>query len=136
MEMRKFLIAILVLGLVASFVATKVVGQEITDAPPIIELTAVSTNFTYTASCLMTGAGDNGVQYKALVFYPSTGDTGDVLVVRNGSTSGPKICILRTIDYTDSRYVDLGGARLKPFIVWSECSMSTGHTITFILSKP
>lgn len=132
--MKKFLLTLLVIGLVAGFFASKVIGQEVTKSGPIIELTAISTAFTYTESSDIYGDG-SGARVKGIWYAPSTGDTGDVLIIRDGSTSGPKIVHWRTIDYTDARYIDLGGAKIKPFILYSECSISTGHTLTFILQK-
>jgi hypothetical protein len=68
----------------------------------------------------------NGFPLKGIVFMPGSGDS--TFVVRDGE-NGP---YLYNGAVTASVLVIYPGALCKPFIDYSECTLSTGNTVNFI----
>jgi len=63
----------------------------------------------------------------SIIFIP--GATDDVLVVKDGSDTGPTVMYVKCADTYDQRVKYFYGQALQPYIDFSECTLSTGHKI-------
>jgi hypothetical protein len=66
-----------------------------------------------------------------IVFNP--GAAGDVLIVRNGSITGPPVP-LKSID-GGTLCLPTFGAEFEPCIDYSECTFSAGASVLFLFSR-
>ena len=72
-----------------------------------------------------------GMKIKAIKFYP--GAAGDVLIIKNGSDSGPSMLKLESADGEPRWDPSFAGGYFKPVIDYGECRLSSGASIVFIL---
>jgi len=79
----------------------------------------------------MDGNYDQGQQYplESIQFVP--GATGDKLIVRDGATDGAIIyrCLAPATLNGDMFVKYFNGANHRPFILLSECTLSSGHMV-------
>lgn len=76
--------------------------------------------------------GDNidfltGPKMDSIQFSPGAQD--DALIIRHKLATGPVIFHCKGTADTDQRIKHYEGRRVRPFIVFSECTLSTGHSI-------
>jgi len=56
------------------------------------------------------------------------GAANDILIVKNGSDTGPTICKLESTD-GEPRVEYFFGSYWQPYIDFSECTLSAGHSV-------
>jgi len=64
---------------------------------------------------------------SSIQFNP--GAAGDTLVVKNGSATGPKMFYAVCTGTDDQRIIYYFGTRCRPYIDYSECTLSVGHSV-------
>lgn len=74
--------------------------------------------------------GDRRAVY-CITYEP--GAANDVLIVRDGSATGPAVFKVSASDTDDQKVLYLMGVQIQPVITTSECTLSAGTTIVFIL---
>ena len=94
-----------------------------------VELTAISENWTYSANSMVYGRDGNGARIDWIMYCPGTGDTGDVLLIKEGSTTGRTIFYANATNHTAQQIVYYHGARLRPVLDYTNSSVSTGHRL-------
>ena len=74
-----------------------------------------------------------GMPLWAVVFKPGAAD--DVLSLKNGDAAANKIFPASALTTVDPLIQYYGGNILKPFIDFSECTLSANHEVIFILAN-
>lgn len=88
----------------------------------VYELTGISGDWT----------GPLG-ELQSIQFVP--GNSGDTLVVKNASASGPVIFNTAADSASDEVVKYFDGAELQPFIDQSECTLNSGHQVIVIYKR-
>ena len=101
----------------------------------IVEVSAMDSDFV-----LMTRTGytqystSGGVPIEAVLFFP--GAANDILVLRDtAADTGPRIASIQSLD-GEPRMLPLRGVKIKPVIDYSDCTLSAGAFVVFILTPP
>ena len=71
-----------------------------------------------------------GISLQAIVISPGNDAGGDTFSIKDSGEDGAYLFYGSGIKAT--QVLNYGGAMCKPFIDYSECTFSTGHSITFI----
>lgn len=71
--------------------------------------------------------------FKSVKFFPGAAD--DVLVIKEGSETGPTFCKLVSGDGEGRIDRDISDAS-KPFIDYSDSDLSAGALVVFVLKRP
>lgn len=74
--------------------------------------------------------GDKRAVY-CITYEP--GAANDVLIVRDGSATGPIVFKVSASDTDDQKVLYLMGAKIQPVITVSQCTLSAGTTIVLVL---
>ena len=72
-----------------------------------------------------------GIKIKAIKFYPGAAD--DVLIIKNGSDSGPTMLKLESSDGEPRYDPSFAGGYFKPVIDYGDCTLTGTASIVFIL---
>jgi hypothetical protein len=95
-----------------------------------LELTEIAADWDYSAS--RPPNWPNLPRISSIHFDPAAAN--DKLVVKDGTEDGPRRCVLGPCDNAnDQRIKYFHGARLSPFIDFSECVLTAGHRVTIEL---
>ena len=101
-------------------------ANTVTRYGPVLALTAMDSDWdwldTLSGSSYLAGMNVGSIQFKP-------GATDDVLIIRNGSLTGPPIVSWKAVDAYDYKVFYCHGTKLKPFIDYSECTLSSGHAV-------
>jgi hypothetical protein len=128
-QMRTVLIlAILIVLIAGPVLATNTVNS--TGGRQVLQVSAMDSDFNMVAQTGYTQYADGGVPIVVILFYPGAAD--DILVVKQQSASGPIITKLKSTD-GEPRVMPLYGSRVKPYIDYSECTLSSGAFVVFIV---
>lgn len=86
-------------------------------------ISAMDSNFIWSTTFL----GQTHLKLNSIEFIP--GATDDVLIVRNGGTTGAIIFKVKCENDYDQRIKYFHGTRYCPCILYSECTLSPGHLV-------
>ena len=92
-----------------------------------VEVSSISGDWLFSSD--ITG----NPSFKAVKFFP--GDIDDVLVIKEGSETGPTFTKLASSDGEGRIDKDISDAS-KPFIDFSDSILSPGALVVFVLKKP
>ena len=95
-----------------------------------IDITSISADWDYASEVAAYPREKEGPIIDLILFAP--GAANDRLVIKNGDASGP-VVFKATATTTDERVVYYHGKRMRPFIDYSECTLSTGHQVVISL---
>jgi hypothetical protein len=76
-----------------------------------------------------------GEQEKLQSIQFNPGNTSDVLVVKNGSASGPPLFKTTADSASDEVIKYFHGVAVKPVIDYSACTLSNGHEVIVIYGE-
>ena len=105
-------------------------ANTITHSGNVIEITNIDSDWTWTDT--LTALTD-GIWVKSIQFNP--GATDDVLVIKEGSDTGPKILYFKCVDTYDQRckyFNHRNNVLLKPVFDYSDSTISAGASIIII----
>lgn len=104
-------------------------ANTITRSKNAITLSAMDSNYVW--SVAMPGY-PNGVPVFAIAVRAG-GTSANTLIVRDGSTTGPIILSVTLAADTYDTYL-FGGCPLRPSMLYSECTFTTGALWGFVFS--
>ena len=107
-------------------------GNTVTKGVNVIELSAIDSDWNYATAF---PSQVRGIRVDQIIF--SGGDTdGDKLSMRDGTETGAHIFPTQAIlKQGGPTIVQYGGKELRPYIKFSECTLSTGHSIIIIMQS-
>lgn len=126
------LVVVLLFVICATFFSYRAFSVTENEEATTVMLTSVAADWTYTGNSMMYGKYGKGVRMDWIAFCPGT-DTGDVVAIKEGSDAGPVIFPANCVNAFDQRIIYYHGARLRPVLDYSDCSLSSGHKIIFQL---
>ena len=113
--------------LLVFFSSRALAGNTVTSFESCIQVSAMDGDWLW--STITTNP--KGMKIKAIKFYP--GATGDILIIKNGSDSGPTMLKLESLDAEPRWDPSFAGGYFKPVIDYGDCTLSSGASIVFIL---
>lgn len=127
-------IFVVLLAILALFMAQIAGAVTVTESGDTIEVSAIGSDFTYSASCKMYGPDGEGARMDWIMFLPgkawAAGTLGASITVKDGTDSGPVIYYSQACDL-GSDWVPIPvyfhGSRLKPVIDFSDSSVGTDN---------
>lgn len=101
---------------------------------PVITLSAMDSDWNWLDT--LTGSSfTSGINLASIQFKPGAAD--DELIIRNGAIDGAPMIAWKCADEYDYKVFYCHGVKYKPFIDYSECTLSAGHQIIITQwSKP
>ena len=107
----------------------------------VIELTNLDADWSWTTT-FPDAVGtkreyNHGIRVQTIIFYPSAAN--DILVLEEGSDTGPEIFPIKCADTYDQRAMPpLNGIRIKPVFDYTDSTIGTpaNAKIVIILYKP
>jgi len=104
----------------------------VTDVYTSFTVEAIDADWTWTDD-FSQDTFAKGMPLWAVIFQP--GASGDVLSLKNGSAAANEIFPDNVLIDTAPQVQYYGGNIMKPFIDFSECTLSAGHRIIVILAN-
>jgi len=95
----------------------------------VTKLSAIDTDWNYTAQWKSNHHAVNGVSVYAIIFHPAA--TDDVCVIEDADT-GASIFNIKAADAYDDRIIYLENKKLKPFLDVSDGTYTAGSFVIFI----
>ena len=93
-----------------------------------LEITVIAADWDYKASKPTAWPVQPRINF--IRFKP--GSANDIIVVKDGSATGPVICYLKATD-TEPRCQYFSGTRHNPFVDFSDCTLNTNHSLVIEL---
>ena len=136
--MKRFFVGLIALLFLIPFTVNA--APTITESGAFIEVSEIDADFTYTASCTLTGLDGKGARMDWIMFIPGaawgTGTLECYVTIKDGSDSGPIMYYSQACDLgTDwsPQPVYYNGARVRPVIDFSVSSV--GHDSSKVIFK-
>lgn len=101
----------------------------------VVEVSGIDSNFDLVARAGYTQyATAGGAPLEMVLFFP--GAANDILVIRDTvADTGPIIAKMKSLD-GEPRIMYFRGAKVKPVMDYSDCTLSSGALVIFILAPP
>ena len=101
-------------------------ANTVTRNGPIIALSAMDSDWDWLDTLTGTSYA-SGVNLMSIQFQPGAAD--DILIVRNASLTGAPIVAWKCADEYDYKVYYCHGTKYKPYIDFSECTLTAGHQV-------
>ncbi len=88
----------------------------------------VNTRGMWTEVSAMDSDYDAGEDFPIMSIKLLPGQANDILIVKNGSATGPKVCKLESTD-GEPRIEYFFGSYFQPYIDYSDCTLSANHGV-------
>jgi len=125
---KLILISVLVLGICGFVYATNTVNR--TDK--VVELSSIDSDWTWTS---IYGASDHGQYLMSIIFKPGAAD--DKLSIKEASATGPEIFpSIKCLDEYDVKVKYYYGAKYRPYLDYSDSTISAGGEVIIEFGKP
>jgi len=95
-----------------------------------IELTVIDADWVWSDSVPDKGIG--GIPIATISFTP--GAANDVMIIKEASATGPSM-FEATCLTAEPRVLDYFGVKHKPFLDFSECTLTAGHKVIILLAE-
>lgn len=128
--MKKIIASVLILGLILVNSAGAANTVNTRGGKSVIQVSAMDSDFNLVAQTGFTNHEPAGAPIIAIFFYP--GAANDVLVVEQQNDAGPVIAKMKSLD-GEPRVMYFQGAKLKPYIDYSDCTLSSGAFVVFFI---
>lgn len=131
MKTRKIVLTALAVLILAVYVyaATE------TETGPVVAVSGIAADWTYSGNCMTNGQDGKGVQYESMS-YQSGADTGDVICIKEETDSGATILYRAFYGNNFTEYtLYLNGMKLRPVVDYSACSLSASHQLIFRIKR-
>lgn len=100
----------------------------------VVQVSAMDSDFDLVAQTgYIQYATTGGVPIELILFYP--GAANDILVIKDTAATGPVVATMKSVD-AEPRVLYFRGAKIKPYLDYSECTLTSGAFVTFILAQP
>lgn len=113
----------LVIGLIVLLVAANAFAISATRSGNVIEISTLDADWAWTDTFTSGYPYANGIRAQYIIFYPSAAN--DILVLEEGSDSGPEIFPVKCNDTYDQRIVYPGATRIKPVFDYTDSTITT-----------
>ena len=132
--MKKFLLSILIFGLLVVQASAANTVNDTGTVGRVVEVSAMDSDFVLVTRAGYTSYASGGAPMEAVLFFP--GAANDILVLRDTTAdTGPRIAKIQSLD-GEPRMLPLRGVKIKPVIDYSDCTLSSGAFVVFILTPP
>jgi hypothetical protein len=129
-EMKKYIAQIMVIAVLTLIISGSCfAAATVTKTGRIVEITAIDADWLWST----TFPNDQQIKVVSIEFFG--GSANDIIVIKDGSDTGA-ILMKRKIpdtDYSSTKY--FMGARLRPVIDFSDCTLSSGHKVIITLAE-
>jgi len=131
---RIFLIVMSLLIVVGFIIKLSIAANTVSESGLVVTVTSMDSDFLWSDNIMMYGRDGKGARLNFILFEPGD-DTQSTLTIYEGSiASGALLVPFVKCEYkTDQKILYFGGARLRPIIDYSACSIDEDARITFML---
>jgi hypothetical protein len=98
-----------------------------------IDISSIDSDWTWNQTGSPYAAEKEGIRVRHIIFMP--GAIADKLVIKDGGSTGPSLFPPDPVSLSDSQAIDYGGEMLKPFIDYSESTLSSGSRVIIMLKS-
>lgn len=128
--MKKIAFAIFALALVLSIAPQAFAAATVNRVDNVVTITAIDADWTWTDTFPGWGPGMRVISIEFI-----GGAVDDHLVVKNETDAGPTLMDRYIDDVKFSTTKTLFGARVKPMIDFSACTLSVGHKVIIVIGE-